>query len=391
MEQSSNLESCASNISTCNKFDPLRNLINSDHEINACVVTDCHISSTDQDMLGLLGNDDLGDSLLNDCSVAFQSNQSESIVDNILTISDHSLRRNDDLQDSLSNDWSNPPKSNQSELITDNISSATDPFAYLSKGLHFCNLNIQHILPKIDEIRLLLSAKNTPDILGICESFLGPHHPDSLISISGYNCIRKDRHDTHDKCGGGLLLYSRQSINVKRRPDIEISNIETIWAEVIQPSSKSFLICTVYRPPNALSSWIDLFETEISVAQSTGLEFLIMGDLNIDMKLCSNSKWLHLVELFDLSQLINNPTRVTDTSSTIIDHVYTSDRGNITECFVASYAVSDHFPVCFSRKVKCKISKDEHIATSYRCFKTFDEQLFLFDLSYLTLCRFTRS
>ena len=227
-------------------------------------------------------------------------------------------------------------------------------------------------------------------MFGICESFLGTHHPDSLISINGYALIRKDRSETQDKCGGGLVLFARQSLNVKRRQDLEISNIETIWAEVSLPSSKPFLVCTVYRPPSASAEWTDLFEKELSIAKTTGLEFRLIGDFNIDMLSCSNSKWLNLIQHFDLSQLVKYSTRVTETSSVITDHAYTTDLGNITECFVPSYAISDHFPICFTRKVNCKIPKTEHITTSYRCFKTFDEQHFLADLHH-DLCNFVRN
>ena len=45
------------------------------------------------------------------------------------------------------------------------------------------------------------------------------------------------------------------------------------------------------------------------------------------------------------------------------------------------YAISDPFPVCLSGKVNAKISKPEHFTSSYRCFKKFDETLFLNDLS----------
>ena len=76
--------------------------------------------------------------------------------------------------------------------------------------------------------------------------------------------------------------------------------------------------------PNANADWIDLFEQEISLAQTTGLEIIIMGNFNIDYKNCSNKKWLNLVQLFDLSQLITSPTRETQTSSSLIDHLYST-------------------------------------------------------------------
>ena len=99
-------------------------------------------------------------------------------------------------------------------------------YAYAIKGLHICNLNIRHILPKIDDMKILLSHKKCPDIIGLCESFLGKHHPDSLISIDDFDFIRKDRTDVKNKSGGGLLLYYRHSINLKRRTDLEVSQIE---------------------------------------------------------------------------------------------------------------------------------------------------------------------
>ena len=34
------------------------------------------------------------------------------------------------------------------------------------------------------------------------------------------------------------------------------------------------------------SRWIDLFEEELSIAQATGLEYIVMGDFNIDLHTC---------------------------------------------------------------------------------------------------------
>ena len=111
----------------------------------------------------------------------------------------------------------------------------------------------------------------------------------------------------------------------------------------------------MYRPPSAYSEWTDLFEAELSVAQASGLELILMGDFNIDLTSSTNNKWMNLIQLFDLTQLISSPTRITQSSSSIIDHVYTSNPEYITESFVPHYAISDHFPVCFTRKVMSKI------------------------------------
>ena len=124
-------------------------------------------------------------------------------------------------------------------------------------------------------------------------------------------------------------------------------------------NAKPFLLCTKYHPPNSQTESIDLFEEELSAAQATGLEI----DLNIVYLACANKKWLDLVKLFDLSQLVLEPSRITLSVSTIIDHVYTADPENIG-CFTSNLSISDQYPVCFTRKVNCKIPKSNHITAS---------------------------
>ena len=221
----------------------------------------------------------------------------------------------------------------------------------------------------------------SPDVLGVCETFLEPNIPNNRVAIDGCEFIIKDRSDTVNKTGGGIVLYIRDTVKYVRKTEYEVSAIETIWAEIILPHAKPFLVCTVYRPPSALNDWIDLFEEEISIAQTTGMEDIIMGDLNIDMKIPGNCKWKNLINLFDLTQLIQEPTRVTETSATIIDHVYTSHPGNVVNCIVSDLSLSDHFPICFTRKINHRILKYKHIITSYRCFKKFDENSFLLELT----------
>ena len=79
--------------------------------------------------------------------------------------------------------------------------------------------------------------------------------------------------------------------------------------------------------------------------------------------------------------MVTEPTRITQTTVTLIDHVCTTHPENIGQCFTSSLALSDHFPVCFSRKINSNIPKDKHITISYSCFKQFDENRFISDVS----------
>ena len=170
---------------------------------------------------------------------------------------------------------------NSSSITLNVMTSSRSPeternldLTFTSKGLHFSNLNIRHLVPKLDELRLHLAADNGPDIMGICETFLECSVPDCQLNIQGFNFMRKDRSEILNKTGGGLVLYYKDSLNCNRRSEFEVSKIETLWSEFTLPNSRSFLVCTVYRPPRALSEWVSQFEHELSIAQTTGLKII---------------------------------------------------------------------------------------------------------------------
>ena len=79
--------------------------------------------------------------------------------------------------------------------------------------------------------------------------------------------------------------------------------------------------------------------------------------------------WSHSLEAFDFSQLVKEPTRVTAHSATLIDHVYTNQPDKITECFVPKIALSDNYPVCFTRHTsQSQAKKRNHNSIKYRSF-----------------------
>ena len=118
-----------------------------------------------------------------------------------------------------------------------------------------------------------------------------------------------------------------------------------------------------------------------------------MGVININIKngILLNNNWKQQIELHDFTQLINEPARVTAHSEKIIDHIYASDSSKTSEVFVPNMAISDHYPVCFTRTMsKNQLKRHPHINIQYRCFKKIGEDLFLSDLSAaLTSIQFT--
>jgi hypothetical protein len=167
-------------------------------------------------------------------------------------------------------------------------------FGLVKAGLKLSHLNIRNLLPKLDEIKQFKFAyqKNNTHIFGVCEIFLTEDITNDMISIEGFALERKDRSEARHKLGGGLTIYFSDLLNHQRRKDLEISNLESIWCQVDLQNSKPLLICYVYRPPDMHQSWIDDFEKEIDYAKESGMEVIILGDINIDYTGgCTNNKW----------------------------------------------------------------------------------------------------
>ena len=71
-----------------------------------------------------------------------------------------------------------------------------------TRGLHFCHLNVNSLLSKIDELRDITNCIR-PAILGITESKLDSSVTNTEVNINGYSIIRNDR----NRNGGGVACY----------------------------------------------------------------------------------------------------------------------------------------------------------------------------------------
>jgi len=109
---------------------------------------------------------------------------------------------------------------------------------------------------------------------------------------------------------------------------------------------------------------------------------MLTGDFNLHFDINNGFKnvtWTNLLLEYCFLQMIKLPTRVTAKSSSIIDHMYSTHPEPIIETCVPSISISDHVPVCFTRRTS-QSSFGRHKTISYRSFKHFDEHAFVNDL-----------
>lgn len=260
---------------------------------------------------------------------------------------------------------------------TDSTSSTPcDKFSVLRKrGLHFLHLNIRSLLPKHDELCLLAKQSNA-DIICLSETWLDNSVFDSEISINGYTVVRRDR----NRHGGGVCIYIRNTLSFNIRDDLEHSDLEALFIDILLPKSKPILCGVIYRPPKQTDFYNILETVLLSCSSFNSQENVILGDFNTNVSKTSTSCPLSrslksLCSLFSFKQLIHAPTRIFSESSSIIDLILASDPQNISQSGVIDCSLSDHQLIFCTRKL-CRSKSGNHNTVFLRSLKNYNKEAF---------------
>ena len=214
------------------------------------------------------------------------------------------------------------PATGKNSVVEENSNSSWEFSASLPsmRGFKLASLNIASLPKHIDELRVLLSD-NPLDILSINETRLDDSVSDDEVYIPGRDIIRRDR-DHNGRFGRGVCIYVPSNINFSLRPDLSDMHLENLCIEIRKPRSKPFLIATWYRPPNSSTAIFSHFESFFGKLDAENVEIYLMGDFNCNLVSPQpdiNTVLLtNIVDIYNLYQLIDSPTRITNTSSTLV-------------------------------------------------------------------------
>lgn len=165
---------------------------------------------------------------------------------------------------------------------------------------------------------------------------------ENYINVSNY-CR------TSHKSGGALIL-AKEELKIKvenrfdkcsREMDMEITSC------LVQGSNLKLCIIVIYRSPKG--NLITFFEklSELLSLVDPDVKTVIVGDFNIDL-LVEDSNSDSLVNIMmenNLGQTVFTPTRVTESSSSLIDNLFTNLESDDCKIDVVDSALSDHYGI----------------------------------------------
>nr|CAH7760650.1 unnamed protein product [Callosobruchus chinensis] len=145
-----------------------------------------------------------------------------------------------------------------------------------------------------------------------------------MIALDGFSLHRKDR----DGRGGGICLYVKDTLACE---NIDLSNyitdnplvVEQYWM-TIKLNSITIALGVLYRPPKAnVNNAVQLLDPLLSNFSVMYDHVVVLGDVNVNL-LNPDNNISQCFQSYDLQQLINEPTRITQNSETLLDPIFVS-------------------------------------------------------------------
>ena len=170
------------------------------------------------------------------------------------------------------------------------------------------------------------------------------------ITLPGFEPIE---HADSLKNAGGVGVYVANKFSVKTLNKNELnSKCENIWIQISDKNSEEiFTVDVIYRHPGTdVKNFIEAFNNKLSKMNSKH-KYYILGDININVSNMSSTQstysdaYLNMLTSNEAFLLIDKPTRVTNTSGSIIDHIITNDNNNILYPCIIRSGLTDHIPL----------------------------------------------
>ena len=212
------------------------------------------------------------------------------------------------------------------------------------KGLSVLHQNIRGLGCHISSICEIFASFKNIDIFSLSETHVKSTDDICSLEIRGYDLISKPRNSGD---GGGVAAYISQRIPYARRTDLEMSDIECIWLEILLPKAKSFLIGIIYRPPDSSKHLSKNFEQKLddilSNVSAENKESIITGDINCNYLQKNDHRNIKSIfEGYGYKQLVKSATRICESSKTLIDVILTNCPQNISFTNTVPASLSDH-------------------------------------------------
>ena len=211
---------------------------------------------------------------------------------------------------------------------------------------------------------LLENLSVKPMIIALSETWITDLSQGPYSNIPGYQFIQNNRKNVNG--GGGVCFYIADHLHFTKIDSLTIMKekvFESLFISV-DVNGSSIVCGNVYRSSSEYNH-VSFFETLNSVltdCSKMNKKIILMGDLNYNLLDTEENNVTTCVDMFfefGFYPLINIPTRITDTTASVLDHFWTNIIDMPVNSTVINDPIADHLPIFMN--VGVSISKENLI------------------------------
>ena len=182
-----------------------------------------------------------------------------------------------------------------------------------------------------------------------------------IYPFFNYTCISQSKHCSDH---GGLIIYLHQNFSYTHYVIPNSNTLEGLFIKIpdISLNNNSIYLGNVYHPPKEnITQFIDEIDQILLNLNHFKSTILLAGDFNINLlNIHSRQVFRDYFECMISQNMVPSltfPTRITDSSATLIDNIFTNY--NETDCSsgIIITNISDHFPCFYCMKCDKKYPK----------------------------------
>ncbi|KAI5632155.1 reverse transcriptase (RNA-dependent DNA polymerase) domain-containing protein [Phthorimaea operculella] len=217
-----------------------------------------------------------------------------------------------------------------------------------------CHQNIQSLGSKTKKLEVLLKSELKCDAIVFSEHWLKDYEIKS-VTLNNFDLISYYCRPTMEH--GGCCIYVKQGIRAINMTDYsDLSQQQLFEVCAVKLVDDNMLIVGVYHSNKTSHPlFVEHFEKLLSKINDDGLDTLVVGDTNINLLINSSNKdaLLDVINACNFSQFVDGPTRITDTTATLLDHSYSNIRADRVSATIIDARLSDHTAqkTCITRTV----------------------------------------
>ena len=252
-----------------------------------------------------------------------------SLCENLNSINLEINNNHDDISFKADENLNNVNSNIECNYYLDDHLNASFSTTQINSGLSIIHFNCRSLHAHFHELCTFIENTEIKfDVIAVTETWLKPNECDSLFNISGYDLYTKSR---TIKSGGGVAIYVNNNLKhtVLCEMSLVIENcMESTFVEIDLKNSKQIIIGCIYRAPDTnLTFFNDNLQSLLNKVVKNNSLYLC-GDFNIDLlKYHQHAQCRNFADQlfsYGLYPLITKPTRITKTSASLIDNIYTN-------------------------------------------------------------------